>query len=100
MEEQIKDKPAEEKPGPSLKPGAQGITITPVDSHSPKPTTPLPKVSQPMPPFPPMPGLVIKQKKDILTLLLLIAVIFNIFSLWIYISIGLDKIPRFLIKFF
>jgi hypothetical protein len=103
MEEEIKNnKPAEQKPPvSSFRPGAQNVIIPSVPSPSSKPTTPLPKVAQPIiPPIPPIPQPLLEQKKDTMTLLLIVALILNILSLWIAISIGLNKIPGFLGRLF
>jgi hypothetical protein len=103
MEEIRKDKPEEEKePKPGIKPGGAGFTIKPVSSPVPssKPVTPPPKVPPPPGPFPPGPvsGTLEKEKKDKITLFLWLAVIINIISILLLVSIGLDKIPPFLAK--
>lgn len=103
MEEEIKNnKPAEEKPSVSaFRPGGQNVTIIPVPSPSSRPTTPLPKAAQSIiPPIPPIPQPLLEKKRDSMTLLLIAAAIFNILSLWIVISIGMEKIPGFLSRFF
>jgi len=103
MEENIKDKPEiqkEKAPGPTLKPGGQGFTVTPVSpSPSSQPTTPLPKAFTPPSPVGPPPE-PIKSKKDVTTFFLLLVIIFIVLSLLVLVSIGLDKIPDFLTKFF
>jgi hypothetical protein len=100
MEENLKDKPEEEKlskPPAVLKPGGPGITITPVSSPPPQPTTPLPRVALP-PSFRPLPKTTSEEKRERTSLLLLLIIILNIFSLWMLILIGFDKIPGFLVK--
>lgn len=102
MEEDIKEKTQEEKLSKSsLRPGGEGITITPLSPPpSPAYTTPLPRVSTPPPPVSPLPEIHPKEKKDITTFLLFLAIIFNIFSLLVLVTIGLDKTPAFLTKLF
>ena len=109
MEEYIKDKSEEKKPpGPTIKQSGGGFTITPVSPPtSSKPTTPIPKVSAPPPLITPvlehahaLEHAQYKGKKDITTFFLFLAVIFIIFSLWVLISIGLDRIPNFWFRFF
>ena len=97
MEENIKEKPeAEKTPKPSIRPGGAGLTITPISTpSSQQPTTPIPKVFAPPPPLSPVPELFHKKKRDGITFLLLLAVIFNIFSLYMLVSIWLDKVPAF-----
>lgn len=107
MEENINkigEKPGEEKSQkPGLRPSAPGVTITPVSPPAPvssAPTTPLPRVSTPPPAIGGAPMPTREEKKDRATVLLLLAVVFNIISLLILISIGLDKTPSFLARFF
>ncbi len=89
MEENIQKKPEEQKsPGPGLRPGGQGFT-----------TTPLPKVFTPPPTMGP-PRELAKEKKDVTTFFLLLVIIFTILSVLILVSIGLDRIPDFLVKLF
>ncbi|MBL7170485.1 MAG: hypothetical protein ISS46_00620 [Candidatus Omnitrophica bacterium] len=101
MEENIQKKPEEQKsPEPSLRPGGQGFTVSPVSPPpSPQPTTPLPKVFTPPPTMGPPPELV-KEKKDAGTFFLLLIIIFSVISLVVLAAIGLDKIPDFLVRLF
>lgn len=99
MEENLK-KTGEEKlskPAPVLKPGGPGITITPVSSPSSQPTTPFPRVSMPSP-FTPLAASPPREKRELTSLLLLLTIILNIFSLWLILIIGSGRIPGFLAK--
>ena len=99
MEDNIKDKSEEKIPGPAIRPGGQGFTIKPVSPPpSPQPAVPIPKISAPLPPVSPLPE-PLKEKKNFTTFFLVLAIILNIFSLGLLISIGSNKIPDFLTKF-
>lgn len=104
MEENLKDRTEEDKlprSAPSLKPGGSGITINPVSPPAFQSTTPLPKVAVPPPfTFTSPPKAMPKEKREIASLLLLLMVILNVFSLWLLLTIAIDKIPGFLAKLF
>lgn len=80
-----------------LKSGGEGITITPVSPPSSKPTTPLPNVTPPPEISPPPSGQEKREDKmDIGRWLLFASIIPIAVTLWILVSIILNKIPPFL----